>query len=594
MLRNHRGAVPQHPAMRAALADAWRALWSVWVFSGVVNLLMLAGPIYMLQVYDRVLSSRSVATLLALSALLLGALALQALLDAVRMRIVARAAASFDEHLGGVVHNAVIQLAVQSSRTNEVAQPVRDLDQVRAFLTGPGPIAILDLPWIPAFLLICFLIHPWIGVASLIGGAVLFVTTWANEVASRAPARAVAAGGVARAVAVEADRRNAESIIAMGQRGALAQRWSALNEAYLAAVERATDVASTYTSLSKMFRLLLQSTMLGLGAYLVLQEQMSAGAMVAASIMMARAVAPVEAVIGQWRSFIAARQSFHRLKEVLARHSVSPVRTALPAPRHELKVEALSVVAPGSRSIIVDGVGFHLAAGQALGIVGPNGAGKSSLVRTLVGVWPPARGSIRLDGAALDQWHPDDLGPHIGFLAQSVDLFDGTVADNIARMAPHPDPEAVIRAAQAAGAHEMILRLSAGYDTCIGESGTTLSAGQRQRIAMARALYGDAFLIVLDEANANLDSAGEAALLQAIKDAKARGAIVIMIAHRAAALVLCDQILTLQDGRQQKLGPREEVFRDIVPPLSAQRAGSPLPPVPHRRVLTYPGGVRTQ
>jgi ATP-binding cassette subfamily C protein len=535
----------------------------VALFSGIVNLLMLAGPLYMLQIYDRVLSSRSVPTLVALSIFLVGAYGFQGALDMIRSRVVVRAAALLDTRLANTVHGAVIRLAIAGRHAGEGPQPVRDLDQIRAFLMSAGPIAILDMPWVPVFLSICFLIHPWLGLAATAGAIALVTMTLLTERASRAPARAAAQDAGGRSIMMEAQRRSSESIMAMGMAGTLAQRWTALNNRYIAAVGRLSDVAGSFGSVSKVLRLLLQSVILGLGAYLVIRQEVTVGAMIAASIMMGRALAPIETAIANWRGFVAARQSIARLSEALTRAAPKRTATALPKPARSLDVEQVTVVPPGGTASIVADVRFRLRSGDALGIIGPSGAGKTSLVRALVGIWRPAKGNVRLDGAALDQWDPELLGQHVGFISQTVELFDGTISENIARMSVAPDADAVLRAARAAGAHDMILRLPSGYDTPIGEGGEALSGGQRQRIALARALYGDPFLIVLDEPNSNLDSEGEAVLLQAIARVKARGAIVILIAHRATVLSVCNHMLVLANGAQLEFGPREEILRKI-------------------------------
>jgi PrtD family type I secretion system ABC transporter len=553
-----------HPDIAAALRDCRRAFGGVALFSGVVNLLMLAGPLYMLQIYDRVLSSRSVPTLVVLSVFLVGAYVFQGALDLIRSRVVVRAAALLDQNLALTVHSAVIRLAVANRHPSEGPQPVRDLDQIRAFLTGAGPIAIVDLPWIPVFLFICFLIHPWLGVAATVGGFALFTMTLLTERASRAPARVAAQDAGMRSIMVEANRRSGETIIAMGMTGSLAQRWARVNNRYIAAVARLSDVASSYGSTSKVLRLLLQSMILGLGAYLVIRQELTAGAMIAASIMVGRALAPIETTIANWRAFVAARQSIRRLSDALSRAAPKRAATTLPKPARSLDVEQLTVAAPGTATPIVTGVHFGLKSGEALGIIGPSGAGKTSLVRALAGIWRPLKGNARLDGAALDQWDPELLGRHVGFVSQTVELFDGTISENIARMNVKPDADAVLRAAEAAGAHDMILRLPSGYDTTVGEGGEALSGGQRQRIALARALYGDPFLVVLDEPNANLDSEGEVALHQAIIDLKARGAIVVLIAHRPATLSACDRLLVLANGVQQGVGPRDEILGKLV------------------------------
>jgi ATP-binding cassette subfamily C protein len=562
--------------MTAARKDCRRVLWSVALFSAALNMLMLAGPLYMLQVYDRVLASHSVPTLIALSLLLCGAFALQAALDLIRSRMITRSAGFLDEHLSAVVHSAVIRLSAGGRQAGEAHEPIRDLDQIRTFLTGQGPIAIVDLPWIPVFLLICGLIHPWLGMLALVGAVMLAGATLLTERASRTPAREANRRARARSIVLEADRRNSETTTAMGMEPAMSGRWLQLNAGYLAALQRSSDVVGFYGSLSKVTRMLLQSASLGLGAYLVIGHELMPGAMIASSIMMARALAPIETAIANWRGFVAARDSIGRLRGVLARMGTDPVRTALPKPRHSFDAENVTVMPAEGSAAIVSNVRFTLTAGEVMGIVGPSGSGKTSLVRALVGVWRPAQGAVRVDGAALEHWPPEIIGPDLGYVSQAVDLFDGTVAENIARMAVEPDGGAVVRAARAAGAHEMILRLPNGYDTRIGPAGAILSAGQRQRVALARALFGDPFLIVLDEPNANLDGEGEAALLQAIRNAKARGAIVIMIAHRTAMLAVCDKVMVLRDGVQRAFGPCHEILRNLVPQPAIAAANSSL------------------
>ena len=567
---------PVHPDVAEALRECRRAFGSVALFSGMVNLLMLAGPLYMLQVYDRVLSSRSVPTLIALSIFLVGAYAFQGVLDLIRSRVVVRSAAVLDQRLALAVHSAVIRLSVASRHPGDGPQPVRDLDAIRGFLTGAGPIAIVDLPWVPVFLTICFLIHPWLGVASTIGAVTLFTMTLLTERASRAPAKALAQDAGRRSIMVEAQRRGGETIMAMGMAGALGQRWAGVNNRYIAATASLSDVAGGFGSASKVLRLLLQSVILGLGAYLVIRQEMTAGAMVAASIMMGRALAPIETAIANWRAFIGARQAITRLSEALTRAAPKREVTSLPRPARSLEVEHVVMVAPGGTKPVVANVRFALKAGQAVGIIGPSGAGKTSLVRALVGIWRPAKGCVRLDGAALDQWDLDQLGQHVGFISQTVELFDGTISENIARMNVKPDADAVLRAAKAAGAHELILRLPNGYDTPIGEGGEALSGGQRQRIALARALYGDPFLIVLDEPNSNLDNEGEMALRQAIANLKTRGAIVVLIAHRPSVLAVCDHILVLANGEQKDFGSRDEIMQKMTRPVAAPAAAGNL------------------
>jgi ATP-binding cassette subfamily C protein len=565
-----------HPVLKVALADFKRAFVSVTIFSAAVNLLMLAGPLYMLQIYDRVLASRSVPTLIALSVMLVMAYGFQGALDFIRGRIVGRAAMTLDYHLDTTIHDAVVELAVRSRAAGEPQQPLRDLDQIRGFLIGSGVTAIVDLPWAPVFLALCFAIHVWLGVTALAGGVILFVLALLTERASRGPTRQMAGQAGRRAALVESSRRNAETIVAMDMGEALAARWSQKNAEYLDGLRKASDVTGAFGGLSRVIRLTLQSAMLGVGAYFVIRQELSAGAMIAASIMMGRALAPIETLIVNWRGTVAARDSLHRLSLMLGQIEDRGAATDLPPPRASLEVRHLSLASFGGQDLIVRDVSFRLSAGEALGVIGPSGAGKSSLVRGLAGVWKPVTGEVLLDGAALHQWSRTSLADKIGFLGQSVELFDGTVAANIARMALEVDSAAVLAAAKAAGAHDMILCLANGYDTQIGDGGAMLSAGQRQRIALARALYRDPFLIVLDEPNSNLDAEGDAALQAAIEGAKARGAIVVLIAHRPSALAACDKVLVLANGMQQAFGPRDEVVRAFT--------ARPRPAVPVRAV----------
>ena len=551
--------------VRTALRAARRSLWSVALFSGMVNLLMLAGPLYMLQVYDRVLASRSIPTLVGISAFLAAAYAFQAALDIVRGRYVVRAALLFDARLADATSTAARRLAASGAPADTVHRPVRDLDRIRAFLTGPGPLALVDVPWIPAILGVSWLIHPWLGMLSLGAGGVLAALAFATERASRSPARAVAKRAGERTALLESARRNGDSVAAMGLGPALAARWGRVNDEFLRATRRASDVVGSLGSVSKVVRLMAQSGVYGLGAYLVIRNEMTAGSMIAASIMMGRALSPVEISIANWRGFVAARQSVRHLASSLAEARPGGPKTDLPPPAERLDVESIVVAAPGVVRPVLNDVRFSLRAGEAMGVIGPSGAGKTSLARALTGLWTPLRGSVRLDGFDLRQWNQDSLGPHVGFLSQTAELFDGTVAENIARMAPEPDSRAVIAAARAAGAHAMIQRLRDGYDTRIGEAGARLSGGQRQRIALARALYGDPFLVVLDEPNSGLDAEGDEALQQAVLEAKARGAIVVLIAHRPSAVSNCEKVLHLANGVQQAFGRREDVLRPVVP-----------------------------
>ena len=546
--------------------------------TAVINILYLTGSMFMLEVYDRVLPSRSVPTLAGLAIIAATLYGFQGVLDVLRGRILVRIGGSIDEALSGRVFEAVTRLPLQVRSSNGL-QPLRDLDQVRAFLSSLGPAALFDLPWLPLYLAICFAFHWMIGTTALVGGIVLVAITLLAEALTKHPVRAAAGHGARRNVLAEAGRRNAEVLQAMGMSNRMAAIWGEANSQYMTSNRRAADVAGGLGAISKVLRVLLQSAVLGIGAYLVINQEATAGIIIASSILTARALAPVELVIANWKGFIAARQGWTRLGELMRTLPAPATPMELPRPAKSLIVEGLSVAPPGG-AIVVRDVAFRLEAGDGLGIVGPNASGKSSLARALVGAWRPARGQVRLDGAALEQWAPEALGRHVGYLPQDVELFDGTVAENISRFEPEPNAEAITRAAVAAGVDQLILRLPEGYDSPIGESGAALSAGQRQRVALARALYGDPFLVVLDEPNSNLDAEGEAALTRAILGARARGAVVVTIAHRPGALAGVDKVLMLHDGVQRAFGPKDEVLEKVLRPLAATPV--PLKPVPER------------
>jgi ATP-binding cassette subfamily C protein len=565
--------------MAQALASCRGAFLSVGLFSGVINILMLTGSIYMLQVYDRVLPSRSVPTLIGLTVLVIFLFGLQGLLDFVRQRLLTRVGSTLDAELAGRVFGIVVTLPLRGRSGADGLLPLRDFDTVRGFLSGIGPTALFDLPWLPLYLGLCFLLHPWLGLIALVGAIVLFVLAILTEVLSRKPLQEAVSHASARQAQAEASRRNAESIKAMGMAAPLARRWTEVNDKYLMAQERAADASGGLGAVSKVLRFLLQSLVLGAGAWLVILDKASPGVIIAASILTSRALAPIETAIAHWKQFLAARQSWRRLGELLVAMPAEAEPMPLPAPRKSLAVEGIVVGIPGAREVIVSNVTFSLSAGDGLGVIGPSASGKSTLVRAVVGVWPVLRGAIRLDGATLEHWSPAALGASIGYMPQAIELFDGTVAENIARFSDTPDPTKVVAAAKAAGAHDMILRLPNGYDTRTGEGAGALSAGQRQRIALARALYGDPFLVVLDEPNSNLDSEGEAALTEAIKGVRARGGIVIVVAHRPSALAALDQVLVMRNGTVQALGPRDDVLRKTLVPQQPKPGVAPPPAV---------------
>jgi PrtD family type I secretion system ABC transporter len=539
-------------------------LVGVAVFSGVINLLTLSGSLYMLQVYDRVIPGRNLATLLGLSLIVLFAYLLQGYFDALRTRMLARVAAIFDASLQDHIHHALATLPLRGAKPMLAQQPMRDLDQLRLFLSGMGPTAFLDMPWMPLFLVALFIFHPLIGLIATLGCIAIVSMTVFTERRSKASAQAAAESNAQRQVLADAVRQNAEVVRALGMTGRFAARWTQANERSLQENVGVMDVYAGLGSAAKVLRYILQSTVLGAGAYLVVNEQASGGIMIASSIMMGRALAPVEVAIAHWKQFVAARQSLNRLREVL-KAIVLPALPAviLPRPRRTLAAEGLSIIAPGSDRAIIRDVTFGLAAGAGMALLGASAAGKSTLAKALVGIWQPNKGVIRLDGATLDQWSPDDLGRYMGYLPQDVALFDGTIAENIARFEEDADSEAILRAARIACAHDVILRLPDGYATRIGERGACLSGGQRQRIGLARAVYGDPFLVVLDEPNANLDADGENGLMSAIATLRKHGAIVIVVSHRPSALTALDMAMVLYQGRAIAFGPREEVFARV-------------------------------
>ena len=563
---------------RSELGDALRACRSAFIGVGImscmINLLYLTGSLFMLEVYDRVLPSRSVPTLIGLIILAGGLYMAQGVLDLIRGRILGRVGTWLDEALNARVFDTVVRLPLVAGGRGEGLQPLRDLDNVRSFLGGMGPGAFFDLPWLPFYLAICFAFHVLIGVTALVGAIILVTLTIMTEFLSREPARQALGLAARRNDLAATSRRNAEVLVAMGMSGRMSRRWAEANQIYLDGNQRASDVTGGLGAIAKVMRMTLQSAVLAVGAYLVIYQEATAGIIIAGSILSARALAPVDLAIAHWKSFIAARQSWHRLNQLLQSMPVRATPTLLQTPSSHLSLESVSIMPPGDQRLIVQDVSLTLSAGNGLGVIGPSGSGKSSLVRALVGVWQPARGKVRIDGAALDQWSSDVLGRYIGYLPQDVELFAGSVAQNICRFDPEATSDSIIAAAKEAGVHEMIIKMREGYDTFVGEQGTALSAGQAQRVALARALYGNPFLIVLDEPNSNLDTEGDEALTRAIRAARERGAIVVVVAHRPIGIEAVDQLLVLRDGRMQAFGPKETVLGQVLQPRVA--APSPI------------------
>jgi ATP-binding cassette, subfamily C, bacterial PrsD len=560
--------------MSATLGRQRIAFVVVGLLSGVVNVLALTGSFYMLQVYDRVLPSRSVQTLVGLTIIMLVLYAGHGVIDFFRTRVMARIGLRIDETLRERVFSAVLLLPLRARSEAGGLQPIRDLDAIRGFLSGLGPTALFDLPWLPLLLILLTLLHPWLGAFATGSALLLIIITWITEKKTAKPSYKAAISGGQRIAFAEAARRNAEVIQAMGMGRTTQREWRDLNDRHLTDQLAVSDATSGIGSASKVLRLLLQSGMLGLGAWLAIRGEISAGTIIAGTIILGRALAPIELAIGNWKGFVAARQGYGRLKTVLKAMPDDDRRMELPRPSRMLQVEGLTVAAPGQAKPIIQGVSFKLDAGAAVGVIGPSGSGKSTLARALVGAWlaMPRGGVVRLDGATLDQYSDQSLGRDVGYLPQETGLFDGTIAANIARLDPEAKPDAIIRAAQLAGCHEMIVQMADGYNTRIGEGGAKLSGGQRQRIGLARALYGEPFLVVLDEPNANLDASGDLALSGAVKSVRERGGIVIVIAHRPSALNGIDLVLALANGQVQAFGPKDEVMRNVLQPAPARAA----------------------
>ena len=529
--------------------------------SAILNVLLLGGSLYMMMVYDSVLPSRSIPTLIGLAILVMIVYAFQGFFENMRAGMLADVANAVEQKLSGRVQGAISQLALAGQKLpGDGLGPMRDLENVRAFLAS-GAVAMIDLPWILFFLGVLFALHVWLGVTTLVGAVVLFSLTLITNRVMKQPAEQLSQLSAHRNGAAETNLRHVELLTALGMRNRMQQRWGRSNSAYAAAQNKLARSGAVLGGLSKMLRLALQSLILTVGALLVLDDKASGGVIFASSILSARALAPVDQAIVNWKGFISARIGWLTLSEMLKRvPAPQPVALRLPRPERRLEVEKLVVAPPGSRQMTVNGATFQLSAGDACAVIGPSGAGKSSLGRALIGAWRPARGRIRFDGASLDQWDPEHFGEWVGYLPQSVELLDGTIAQNIARFAPDATSEGVLAAAKAAAVHDLITGLPQGYETRVGADGEALSGGQRQRIGLARALYGDPFFILLDEPNSNLDGEGEAALAAAIASARKRGGILVVISHRADILGRVSHIMLLRGGRMEAFGPAAEIM----------------------------------
>jgi ATP-binding cassette subfamily C protein/ATP-binding cassette subfamily C protein EexD len=556
--------MPDRPAetvLSKAVAACRRQLVAVALFSGMVNLLQLTVSLYMMQVFDRVLSTRSLDTLYYLTAIAVFALLVMAVLDGLRGQIMQRLAGWIE---GKAAPEAFLR-AIESQLRNRPyrMEALRDLSICRGWLGSPASLTLFDVPWVPIFLAVIFLLHPTLGWIALAGAVLLFLLTLANEWATGALVRQASTGAMASQRRAESMVRNAEVIDSMGMGPAVMQRWREGLSASLPLQERAADRAAFLLSITRFFRLGIQVAVLGVGALLVLEQQLTAGASIAASIIMGRALAPVEQMIGGWKQLVQARQAYRRLLAFMSLPRLRPPGLALPAPTGRLAAERVTFGFPGQPVAIIKGVSFNVAAGESLAVIGPSAAGKTTLIKLLIGTLQPSAGTVRLDGADVFTWMREDFGRYVGYLPQDVELFDGTVLRNIARMGD-ADPEMVFEAARLAGCHEMILRLPQGYDTEIGDGGQHLSGGQRQLIGLARAMFGNPKLVVLDEPNSNLDGDAEQALIRGLEELKRRDCTVVLVSHRPTLVQGVDKVLLMRDGAVEAFGPRAEVLKRLM------------------------------
>ena len=555
-----RQMIPQNEIIEALLKFK-KTFHSIGAFTACINLLMLVPSIYMMQVYDRVLASRNDFTLLMLSVMALGLYALISVLEQIRSMVVIRIGGKMDAYLNKRIYTAAFEQNLKRSGVN-AGQALNDLTTIRQFVTGNGMFAFFDAPWFPVYLLVIFLFNFWLGVFALVSTILLVSLAWINELVSKKPLSEANNLAVQSSTVATNNLRNAEVIEAMGMLPNMRSRWYAMHEKFLALQAEASQKASTVTAITKFVQISTQSLILGVAAFLVIKGEVTPGMMIAASILLGRAISPVQQIIGVWKQWSGVVSAYKRLDNLLVDN---PVRTAgmeLPAPKGQLSVEAVTAAPPGSQVAILKNVSFGLNVGDVMGLIGPSGSGKSTLARLLVGVWPSAMGKVRLDGADIYQWNKDELGPNIGYLPQDIELFAGTISENIARFG-NVDADQVIEAAQTAGVHDMILRLPEGYNTKIGDGGAGLSGGQKQRIGLARALYGNPAFLVLDEPNSNLDDVGEIALTQAVLKLRQSGKTIILISHRPNIIRVTNKLLMLRDGLVAAFGPTEEVLKSL-------------------------------
>lgn len=549
-------------SLQVALKTCRSSFISVGFFSLFVNALMLVPTFYMLQVYGRVVTGGSLTTLAMLTIIMTVLVATMGLLEWVRSRIMIRVSTKLDVLLSRDVYKASFKRALDSGGMDASAQPLNDLTGLRQFMTGNGLFAFFDAPWLPIYVAVMFLFHPWYGWTAIGCALILLFLAYINEKSTGKALAQANKESIGATLYTTKNLRNAEVIESMGMLNSLMSRWSQRQKKVLLLQSQASDKGGIITSISKTFRMLVQSLILGLGAYLAVSHEISPGLVIAGSVLLGRALAPIDLIIGSWKGFIAARSQYERLNEILDKQKAEPERMQLPAPVGHVTVENLVMSAPGSKAPIIKGISFSAPAGAMVGIIGPSAAGKSTLARALMGVWAPQHGVVRLDGADIANWDKSELGPHLGYLPQDIELFEGSISDNIARFGA-VDSEKVVLAAKTAGVHEMILMLPSGYDTVIGSHGINLSGGQRQRIGLARAIYGSPRLIILDEPNSNLDEVGERALALALQQIKLTGATVFVIAHRTSVLAQLDRLLVMNAGTISMYGPRDQVMAEI-------------------------------
>jgi ATP-binding cassette subfamily C exporter for protease/lipase len=552
-----------------ALGDYKSILISVGCFTALINVLMLVPSIYMLQVYDRVLSSQNETTLVMLSLMVVGFFVFIGMLEVIRSFIVIRIGSQLERRFNLRVYQAAFERNLFKGEGN-AGQSLGDLTHIRQFVTGPALFAFFDAPWFPVYLFVIYLFNVWLGVLATAGALLLIALACLNEYMTKKPLSEAAGYSQQSSQLATSHLHNAETIQAMGMLGALRKRWFGVHSRFLGLQNQASDTGAVISSVSKTLRLCLQSLVLGLGALLVIKGDMTAGMMIAGSILMGRVLSPIDQLIAVWKQWSGAKLAYRRLDALLQAYPPGNDAMALPPPKGLITFEQVSAGPPGQRTATLHMVNFNLGAGEVMGVLGASGSGKSTLARVLVGVWPALGGTVRLDGADIHRWNRDDLGPYIGYLPQDIELFSGSIAENISRFSD-PDPQKIVAAAQQAGVHELILRMPQGYDTQLGEDGSGLSGGQKQRVALARALYGNPSVVVLDEPNSNLDTVGEAALASAIVQLKAQGTTVILVTHRSSVLAQADKLLVLNDGRLQAFGPSQDVLKALSGAQEQQR-----------------------